>query len=176
DLGDRRRSARGRPRDRSPARGRRPRAPARPRCHDWIALHERRQRARHQAVSRPRFRRAPHRPLLRARGRAGVSAPTDPPTPARPPRDDARALRADRGEPKYRADQVFDGLWTQRRPLAEITNIGRALRDDLAAALPEALTLAVEQTGDRGQTTKWLWRARAGAQIETVLMRYRDRA
>jgi 23S rRNA (adenine2503-C2)-methyltransferase len=105
-----------------------------------------------------------------------VNAPIETPTRYRATRDDVRALLAPRGEPKYRADQVFDGLWTQRRPLTEITNIGRALRDDLATALPEALTLAVQQTGDRGQTTKWLWHARAGAQIETVLMRYRDRA
>jgi len=91
-------------------------------------------------------------------------------------RDELRAVLAARGEPRYRADQVFDGLWTQRRPLAAITNIGRVLRDDLGAALPEALDLAVEQVGDGGMTTKWLWNARGGAQVETVLMRYRDRA
>ena len=39
-------------------------------------------------------------------------------------RDEVRAVLEARGEPRYRADQVFDGLWTQRRPLESLTNIG----------------------------------------------------
>ena len=91
-------------------------------------------------------------------------------------RDEYRAVLAGRNEPSYRADQVFDGLWTQRRPLDALTNVGKQLRDDLAAEFPEALTPVVEQQGDGGLTTKWLWAAAGGAQIETVLMRYKDRA
>jgi 23S rRNA (adenine2503-C2)-methyltransferase len=91
-------------------------------------------------------------------------------------RDEYRAVLAGRGEPKYRADQVYDGLWTQRRPLHALTNVGQGLRDDLAAAFPEALAPLVEQHGDGGLTTKWLWAAAGGVQIETVLMRYKDRA
>jgi 23S rRNA (adenine2503-C2)-methyltransferase len=91
-------------------------------------------------------------------------------------RDEYRAALTARGEPKYRADQVYDGIWTQRRPLDALTNVGKALRDELSTAFPEALTPLVELHGDDGLTTKWLWRAGGGAQIETVLMRYKDRA
>jgi 23S rRNA (adenine2503-C2)-methyltransferase len=91
-------------------------------------------------------------------------------------REDFRRLLARRDEPRYRADQVFDGLWSQRRPLAGITNVGKDLRADLEAELPLALEPVVEQRGDRDLTVKWLWRAMDGAQVETVLMRYPDRA
>jgi 23S rRNA (adenine2503-C2)-methyltransferase len=91
-------------------------------------------------------------------------------------RAEVRDLLADRNEPRYRADQVFDGLWTQRKPLEALTNVGAALRTDLADELPLALTPILEQRGDHDTTIKWLWRARDGAQIETVLMEYRDRA
>jgi 23S rRNA (adenine2503-C2)-methyltransferase len=80
------------------------------------------------------------------------------------------------GEPRYRTDQVFDALWTQRIDLDAVTTLPRALRQRLAEALPYALTEIVAQTARDGLTTKWLWRAAAGAQIETVLMRYRTRA
>jgi 23S rRNA (adenine2503-C2)-methyltransferase len=83
---------------------------------------------------------------------------------------------ADRGEPAYRAQQVFEGLFEQRRPLDAITNVPQKLRDDLAESYPLAFTVAAEQHGDRGTTTKWLWRAPDGAQIETVLMTYPQRA
>src|SRR5207237_7122599 len=62
------------------------------------------------------------------------------------------------------------------QPLEEITTLPRALRDRLAAALPLALEVITEQTGDRGMTRKWLWTGRGGAQVETVLMRYPTRA
>jgi 23S rRNA (adenine2503-C2)-methyltransferase len=86
------------------------------------------------------------------------------------------ALVAALGEPAYRARQVYEGLYTQRRPLDAITNLPRELRDRIAEALPLALTDNVIQQGDGGTTTKWLWRAADGAQIETVLMEYPDRA
>jgi len=80
------------------------------------------------------------------------------------------------GEPRYRAQQLFDGLYVKRAPLEELSNIPRALRARLEQELPLALESEVVQTADRETTTKWLWRARGGAQVETVLMRYRDRA
>src|SRR5262249_48650095 len=42
--------------------------------------------------------------------------------------------------------------------------------------LPLALHPIVERSDARGTTTKWLWRTNDGAQVETVLMRYSDRA
>ena len=48
---------------------------------------------------------------------------------------------------------------------------------ELAEAFPLALDPIVESVGDDGQTVKWLWRCRTDdAQIETVLMRYPERA
>jgi 23S rRNA (adenine2503-C2)-methyltransferase len=51
------------------------------------------------------------------------------------------------------------------------------LRDRLADALPLALDPVTELTAHDDMTSKWLWAcARDGAQIETVLMRYPERA
>jgi len=81
-----------------------------------------------------------------------------------------------RGEPRFRAQQVYEGLFAQRRPLESLSNIPRELRTALADEFPLALTGDHVQTADKGTTVKWLWRAADGAQVETVLMRYRDRA
>jgi 23S rRNA (adenine2503-C2)-methyltransferase len=91
-------------------------------------------------------------------------------------RDDLDALLAEWGEPPYRARQLFTGLWEQRRPLDAITSLSRDLRARLADALPLALDAVVEQHDERDETRKWLWRGRDGAQVETVLMRYPERA
>jgi 23S rRNA (adenine2503-C2)-methyltransferase len=79
-------------------------------------------------------------------------------------------------EPAYRARQLYEGLYRQRRPLDELTNIPRVLLARLADELPLALTVDTMQLADDDTTAKWLWRAADGAQIETVLMRYSARA
>jgi 23S rRNA (adenine2503-C2)-methyltransferase len=86
------------------------------------------------------------------------------------------ALVATLDEPAYRARQLYEGLYRQRRPLDELTNIPRVLRARLADELPLALTVDTMQLADDDTTAKWLWRAADGAQIETVLMRYSARA
>lgn len=91
-------------------------------------------------------------------------------------RDQLAGLLAARGEPRYRAEQVWQGLWEQRRPLEEITNLPAPLRTSLAEELPLALEVLAEQSGDDGATRKWLWSTGDGAQVETVLMRYPERA
>ncbi len=86
-------------------------------------------------------------------------------------------LLAGWGEPAYRARQVWDGLYRRRRPLEELTDVGIALRNRLAEALPLALTPLHTSTADDGETLKWLWAAGGdGASVETVLMRYPARA
>jgi 23S rRNA (adenine2503-C2)-methyltransferase len=80
------------------------------------------------------------------------------------------------GEPPFRARQVVEGLWTKQRPLESLTNVPRVLRARLATELPLAFEPADRRTGDRGATVKWLWRARDGAEVETVLMVYERRA
>ena len=91
--------------------------------------------------------------------------------------DDIAAFVAAEGQPRYRAEQIVEGLWTQRRPLDDLTNVPKGLRATLAERFPLALDEVLRLEGDKGTTVKWLWRgALDTAQIETVLMRYRDRA
>jgi 23S rRNA (adenine2503-C2)-methyltransferase len=90
--------------------------------------------------------------------------------------DDLVTLLAGWGEPAYRARQLHDGLFAQRRPLAEVTNLSKSLRDRLETALPLVLDGEVVQTSSDGRTVKWLWRGARTAQVETVLMEYTERA
>ena len=91
-------------------------------------------------------------------------------------RADLDALVASIGEPAYRARQLHEGLYEQRRPLDSLTNLPKALRARIGDELPLALVVDTMQLADDDTTAKWLWRARDGAQIETVLMRYSARA
>ena len=47
------------------------------------------------------------------------------------------------GEPRYRLDQVWSGLYTQLAAPADISNMPKALRERLAAELPTSLTQVV---------------------------------
>lgn len=80
------------------------------------------------------------------------------------------------GEPRYRIDQVWQGLHTHGTEPEEWSNLPKALRARLADQLPAALTKAEESVSDDGETVKWLWTLADGHQIESVLMRYPDRA
>jgi 23S rRNA (adenine2503-C2)-methyltransferase len=92
-------------------------------------------------------------------------------------RADVEALLGDWGEPRYRVDQVWDALYRQRIPLDAATALPRMLRERLAGALPLSLDVLVQQTARDDMTSKWLWSCtRGGAQVETVLMRYPERA
>jgi 23S rRNA (adenine2503-C2)-methyltransferase len=79
------------------------------------------------------------------------------------------------GEPRYRVDQVWDGLYRQLAEPAELTTLPRALRSRLHAELPAALAPVAESTDRHGDTVKWLFELDDGARVETVLMHYRDR-
>jgi 23S rRNA (adenine2503-C2)-methyltransferase len=57
-----------------------------------------------------------------------------------------------------------------------MTNLPLAVRERLEAVLPAALRLVVESVSDGGETVKWLWSLPDGARVETVLMRYPERA
>jgi 23S rRNA (adenine2503-C2)-methyltransferase len=84
------------------------------------------------------------------------------------------AWLAERGEPAYRASQVWE--WTARGASGydAMTNLPRALRDALDAAVPFS-TLSVEtQQESRDGTVKTLFRTLDGHPVEAVLMRYRD--
>ena len=61
------------------------------------------------------------------------------------------------GEPKYRVDQVWDGLYSQCKEPHEITNVPKQLRTAFSELLPAALTLVRETEADNGTTVKQLW-------------------
>ncbi|MGI9621615.1 MAG: 23S rRNA (adenine(2503)-C(2))-methyltransferase RlmN [Acidimicrobiales bacterium] len=79
-------------------------------------------------------------------------------------------------EPSFRVDQVWDGLYRQVVPVAEMTNLPATLRDHLASELPTSLTEVMRSVGDDGQTVKWLWELKDGSTVETVLMHYENRS
>jgi 23S rRNA (adenine2503-C2)-methyltransferase len=82
-------------------------------------------------------------------------------------------LRA-RGEPAFRARQVWE--WTARGASGydAMTNLPLPLREELASAVPFS-TLSVEtERESRDGTVKTLFRTADGHPVEAVLMRYRD--
>ncbi len=92
-------------------------------------------------------------------------------------REELRQLLADWGEPGYRADQVFTGLYGHlvTQP-DELTTLPRELRLRLADAFSfHQLELTAQQQSADGETEKSLLTSHDGQSIEAVLMRYRDR-
>jgi 23S rRNA (adenine2503-C2)-methyltransferase len=79
-------------------------------------------------------------------------------------------------EPGFRTDQVWSAINQKSLQPAEITTIPLPLRSRLAEEFPQALSLVTSQTSGEGRTTKSLFALKGGAQIESVLMRYNDRA
>jgi 23S rRNA (adenine2503-C2)-methyltransferase len=79
-------------------------------------------------------------------------------------------------EPRYRLDQLWDGLYTQLADPVDITNLPKSLRSRLDHELPNALAAVTESTSDNGDTVKFLWELEGASRVETVLMLYRDRA
>jgi len=81
---------------------------------------------------------------------------------------------AARGEPSYRAAQVWEWAAQGTPGYEEMTNLPRALRDALTDAVPfSALTFETEQEARDG-TVKALFRTADGHPVEAVLMQYRD--
>jgi 23S rRNA (adenine2503-C2)-methyltransferase len=80
------------------------------------------------------------------------------------------------GEPRYRLEQLWSGLYEQLADPTDITNLPKALRSRIAAELPTALTPVTESVSDAGDTVKFLWELDGGGRVETVLMMYPDRA
>jgi 23S rRNA (adenine2503-C2)-methyltransferase len=81
---------------------------------------------------------------------------------------------SERGQPAYRAGQVWD--WAARGVggYAEMTNLPGALRSELEQEVPfSTLELEREAKASDG-TVKALFRTREGHPVEAVLMRYRD--
>lgn len=81
------------------------------------------------------------------------------------------------GEPRYRLDQLWSGLYTHFQRPADITTLPAALRTRIASELPEALIEVTRSVSEDGDTVKFLWNLLEGNHpIETVLMYYEERA
>jgi len=91
-------------------------------------------------------------------------------------RDEIAALLGDLGQPRYRADQVWKGLYGELVAPEAMTNLPAALRRRLTDELPLALSPVAESVADGGDTVKFLSRIAGGFEVETVLMLYPDRA
>ncbi|HEX5798622.1 MAG TPA: 23S rRNA (adenine(2503)-C(2))-methyltransferase RlmN [Gaiellaceae bacterium] len=81
---------------------------------------------------------------------------------------------ARRGEPAFRARQVWE--WTARGVAGyeAMTNVPAALRDALAAEVPFSTLTVSDQAVSRDSTVKTLFHTADGRPVEAVLMRYRD--
>ena len=81
---------------------------------------------------------------------------------------------ADRGEPAYRAGQVWQ--WAARgvRGYDEMSNLPLALRGELEREVPFSTLELVHETSSQDGTVKALLRTHDGHPVEAVLMRYRD--
>ncbi len=92
--------------------------------------------------------------------------------------DDRAALAAEHGLPAYRAKQLATHYFARLvDDPAEMTDLPAAAREQLVALfLPELMTPLRTLEADRGTTRKTLWRLFDGALVESVLMRYPDRA
>ena len=79
-----------------------------------------------------------------------------------------------RGEPGYRARQVWD--WTARgvSGYEGMTNLPKALREALAEEVPFSTLDVVTEARSRDGTVKTLFHTADGHPVEAVLMRYRD--
>lgn len=82
------------------------------------------------------------------------------------------------GHPSFRARQIYRQLYhTLASDVQEMTDLPRALREQLtASAQIGSLRLVREHTTDNDQTRKALFALPGEAAVETVLMRYPDRA
>jgi 23S rRNA (adenine2503-C2)-methyltransferase len=92
-------------------------------------------------------------------------------------REEARAAVAELGQPAFRADQLARHYFRGITDPAQMTDLPAAVRESLTGALlPDLLTPVRHLEADGGRTRKTLWRLHDGALVESVLMRYPDRA
>ncbi len=83
-------------------------------------------------------------------------------------------ILADRGEPAFRARQVW--AWAARgvRGYEEMTDLPAALREQLERELPFSSIAAGEEAHSSDGTLKALFKTHDGRALEAVLMRFRD--
>ena len=79
------------------------------------------------------------------------------------------------GEPRFRLDQLWSGLYEKLLDPADISNLPKTLRGAIEGLLPPGLLQVRRSVSRDGGTIKFLWQLRDGFLIETVLMHYDDR-
>jgi 23S rRNA (adenine2503-C2)-methyltransferase len=84
------------------------------------------------------------------------------------------SLLARRGEPAFRARQVWEWVARGVTSYDEMTNLPGALREALAAEVPLSSLSLEAEARSRDGTEKALFETADGRPLETVLMRYRD--
>ena len=82
---------------------------------------------------------------------------------------------ADRGEPAFRARQIWAWVAKGVAGYEQMTNLPKALRETLAQELPFSSLALTEEAHASDGTVKALFQTADGRPIEAVLMRYRDR-
>ncbi|GAB3683484.1 dual-specificity RNA methyltransferase RlmN [Saccharopolyspora tripterygii] len=109
----------------------------------------------------------------------------DAPRRGKPPRhladlsaEERKAVVAELGEKPFRAKQLANHYFGRLNADVEsMTDIPAGSREALGAALlPELLSTVRNLDTDEGTTRKTLWKAHDGTLLESVLMRYPDRA
>src|SRR5919112_3129934 len=81
---------------------------------------------------------------------------------------------AARGEPGFRARQVWEWAARGAGSYNEMTNLPRGLREELAGEVPFSTLRPVREALARDGTEKALFETADGRPVEAVLMRYRD--
>jgi 23S rRNA (adenine2503-C2)-methyltransferase len=79
-----------------------------------------------------------------------------------------------RGEPAFRARQVWSWVARGAKGYEQMTDVPAGLRDELASSVPLSTLTVVRQDEARDRTVKTLFRTHDGHPVEAVLMRYRD--
>jgi 23S rRNA (adenine2503-C2)-methyltransferase len=85
-----------------------------------------------------------------------------------------RTTLAARGEPAYRAGQVWQWAARGAHGYDEMTNLPAALRSALAETVPYSTLTLLSEAQSRDGTVKALFQTTDGHPVECVLMRFRD--
>ena len=81
---------------------------------------------------------------------------------------------SERGEPRFRAQQVWSWLARGASGYDEMTDVPAALRRELETSVPFSTLTVARQSTSRDGTVKTLFHTHDGHPVEAVLMRYRD--
>src|SRR3546814_13888358 len=73
------------------------------------------------------------------------------------------------GQPRYRVDQAWSGLYEQLTDLSDLTTLPNAPRAELSRPLPAAPTVVAESQRDAGETLKRLCALPDGTRTKTAL-------